>query len=595
MADFISQFTGTQIDNGIDRALNPDATPTQGSDALVESGGVFAAINTAALSSAPAILNTASGAVCAFADGSASPMTSVIAEIVASQAGSGTPYPAGGGVNKFDIGETSDDWQGGPAYTPNVDAQTVSFTTVAQGGTFAYRKKDLPAGTYTLSFDEATSTGNAKRVFVRCFDADGNNISASTTIEGMTFNQFFGGLFYQGVPKTFTVPNTVDHFWAGVGVNAPSAGTSITLSHIQLELGSTATDYAPYSNIRPISGDLGANVTRAGRNMLAPHLYAGGVYNPTVGDTLTLTDSPTQLTPNADNTAYTLATTTAWATWTLLVPVVVGNTYKLSGSIGSTTLRTTVGFLDASYKVLSKANDTAAAQTWSATLTPTGDAAFYFITFSNGGTASETITLTNPQLELGSSAHAYAPYAGEVFSASWADEAGTVYGGTVDLVSGVLTVTHKGVDLGEVVWSITNNPNRYLYTAAVAVIPNAAANGSYNVAVSNTLCSEYPAISRSAVMGGNTGYQMENGAIYLRDSAIEDSSKSSADQITAYVAELTGQYVVYPLVTPETYNLTPQEVASLLGQNNVWNDVGGDTSAEYRADTKLYIQSLLGA
>ena len=50
----------------------------------------------------------------------------------------------------------------------------------------------------------------------------------------------------------------------------------------------------------------------------------------------------------------------------------------------------------------------------------------------------------------------------------------------------------------------------------------------------------------------------------------------------------TGAQVVYELATPVTYQLTPQEIRTLLGTNNIWADTG-DTSVGYKADTKLYI------
>lgn len=50
----------------------------------------------------------------------------------------------------------------------------------------------------------------------------------------------------------------------------------------------------------------------------------------------------------------------------------------------------------------------------------------------------------------------------------------------------------------------------------------------------------------------------------------------------------------YELATPVTYHLTPQEVDTLLGVNNVWADTG-DTTAEYVADTKKYIDKKLAA
>ena len=52
------------------------------------------------------------------------------------------------------------------------------------------------------------------------------------------------------------------------------------------------------------------------------------------------------------------------------------------------------------------------------------------------------------------------------------------------------------------------------------------------------------------------------------------------------------QFVI-PLATPQTYQLTPTEVKTLLGSNNVWAD-SGDVTIEYYADTKLYIDKKLG-
>ena len=47
-------------------------------------------------------------------------------------------------------------------------------------------------------------------------------------------------------------------------------------------------------------------------------------------------------------------------------------------------------------------------------------------------------------LEFGDTAHEYAPYvAPTTYPITWETEAGTVYGGTLDVVSGVLTVDKK--------------------------------------------------------------------------------------------------------------------------------------------------------
>jgi len=63
---------------------------------------------------------------------------------------------------------------------------------------------------------------------------------------------------------------------------------------------------------------------------------------------------------------------------------------------------------------------------------------------------------------------------------------------------------------------------------------------------------------------------------------------SDRDVYVAGTTPTTGAQVVYKLATPITYTLTPQEITSLLGTNNLWADTG-DSEVEYRADAKLYI------
>ena len=40
---------------------------------------------------------------------------------------------------------------------------------------------------------------------------------------------------------------------------------------------------------------------------------------------------------------------------------------------------------------------------------------------------------------------------------------------------------------------------------------------------------------------------------------------------------MTGQKIVYPLAEPLTYQLSPQQVTTLLGKNYIWADTGDST------------------
>jgi hypothetical protein len=48
------------------------------------------------------------------------------------------------------------------------------------------------------------------------------------------------------------------------------------------------------------------------------------------------------------------------------------------------------------------------------------------------------------------------------------------------------------------------------------------------------------------------------------------------------------------MAEPQTVQLTPLEVETLLGVNNIWSDTG-NTTVKYRADTGLYVQKLTGS
>ena len=62
---------------------------------------------------------------------------------------------------------------------------------------------------------------------------------------------------------------------------------------------------------------------------------------------------------------------------------------------------------------------------------------------ASGATAND-ILRGNIQLELGSTATAYEPYQGDIYNITFPSAAGTVYGGTLDMVNGVLTVYPHG-------------------------------------------------------------------------------------------------------------------------------------------------------
>lgn len=157
----------------------------------------------------------------------------------------------------------------------------------------------------------------------------------------------------------------------------------------------------------------------------------------------------------------------------------------------------------------------------------------------------------------------------------------TVYGGTLDVVTGVLTVDRAMVDLGSLTWSFQGTAT-YVFFAPVDNMfkPSTSAGRKEGI-----MSSKYaPSATTSVGSGmGDKSMLRYNGTIYIRDTAYS----SASDFKTA----MDGVQLVYELATPQTIQLTPTEVKTLLGSNSVWAD-SGDISVEYKADIFLYADSL---
>ena len=134
------------------------------------------------------------------------------------------------------------------------------------------------------------------------------------------------------------------------------------------------------------------------------------------------------------------------------------------------------------------------------------------------------------------------------------------------------------VDLGTLDWNRSNNNGVWSHYLFYANIQTQTLRKNY-------MCSAYPIASLTNITQSPTDKAIyglsSNTYIYIRDDSYSDT--------TAFKSAVTGQTLVYELAEPITIQLTPNQVNSLLGANNIWAD-SGDTEVEYRADTKLYIQ-----
>lgn len=315
-------------------------------------------------------------------------------------------------------------------------------------------------------------------------------------------------------------------------------------------------------NVRPISGYTDVNVNVAGGNLFDKALYpflkdnddkgwfivgsrlrkGGGIENVTLGM------------PCKPNTRYRITATIGYP----LFRIAYGKMADLSFQTGSADQtiyntqadNTTIGYREVIYQ--------------------TGaDATFLFIQFPYGYHTEGADSLIVEEI-----ANTYPISLGQ-----------TVYGGVLDVVSGKLTITHEIQNLKN------KNPN---YTIEYTI--NNKRGVGFNYALDkvstrangwcdhSTVTSETdPNLPQYMWFGVNSKYIFWVGILDVLNMTLEEFKtwQSSHDV-----------YVVDELATPIEVTLTPTQVNTLLGNNNIWSD-SGTVEVEYRADTTLVYNELL--
>ena len=267
-------------------------------------------------------------------------------------------------------------------------------------------------------------------------------------------------------------------------LNEPLKACTVDINPVQSGSGTPSP-----SNIRPISGWTEANVTRCGKNLC-----------------------------NIGSASFT-----KYKQYPLLLP---SGTYTLSSAITSTDTDGNdcyFGIYDASGSLLIRTMLTRNDRT-SYTFTLSSNSSY--ITLYAGHNSSQSVgddaTWANIQIEVGSTATTYEPYNGQTYTISLN---GTRYGGSLDVTSGVLTVTDGYI-------------------------------ASYD------------------------GETLPSTWISDRDVYAEGTTPT------------TGAEVVYKLATPTEVSLTPTEITTLYGNNNIWAD-SGDMAITYVRDTSIAINDAL--
>lgn len=339
--------------------------------------------------------------------------------------------------------------------------------------------------------------------------------------------------------------------------DAAAYPTVSAITHIEPKQEGSGT--ASPTNIRPISGWDAASIQRTGKNLLNGNDFA----NKLVKVSATKNE--------AAGTIHFYASSMATSP-TLLEGIFKPNTQYTVMLYGKASARWTniaIGYTDGTNEVIQFASantDMYATKHTAAGKTVKSIFGIYYdgntTLYYNKCGIFEGI-LTQEQ---------YEPYNGITLNATLPE---TIYGGKLDWNTGELTVDKGYVNLGTYDWGYIGdglfyaNINDLIFTR------------------DEMICSQYEHYT------GDYYEDMNNYQMWALWHAYAPQNIIIRNRAYTNVADIktamNGVMLVYKK-TPQTYQLTPQQLETLKGVNNVWSDCGS-TEITYVADTKLYIDN----
>ena len=138
-----------------------------------------------------------------------------------------------------------------------------------------------------------------------------------------------------------------------------------------------------------------------------------------------------------------------------------------------------------------------------------------------------------------------------------------VYGGTLNVKTGELTINKAIVNLGELSW--TNSSGRFITTS----LANKIAPIDSLSEIPDFICTAFKAESHDDLQLKIDGItEHTNKRVIIFCDAYKTKSRNEFAQL------MNGIYLVYPLASPQFYQLTKAQVRSIVGENYIDSDTG---------------------
>lgn len=159
---------------------------------------------------------------------------------------------------------------------------------------------------------------------------------------------------------------------------------------------------------------------------------------------------------------------------------------------------------------------------------------------------------------------------------SWQTEAGTVYGGEIDITSGKLIVNYTLANLSDLSWENAEQSGKTIFFARVDDKINTVDNLAYCEIFASATTSGTSLANAASLLTNDfmicTSKNTVNPRIYVRADGYTSTQFANA---------ILGYKVAYQLATPVSIQLTPEEITAFIGTNNIWGDTNGNATIKY--------------
>ena len=524
--DISYNFTGLSV--GSSYYVTVEVTTTQGMNVTTQSNTFTVSIDTPTLGEATVVNNACDGYI------------SVTSNLSGEYGGS-----ASGEIATFETDSVNDVSSLKVTLTPQQDLHGYDKPWVGGAG-----KNKLP-----VSCESTTKSGVTYTVYknnsgaVTRIHAEGTSTSAHsfTVIEGHSASNPFrikaGSYWFKGISNGVSASFDMNLRKVGetsdivqIKSKAPlvlAEDTDFQLCYLYVYNGKTintdiypmiwlqsesSDDFEPYSNICPISGWDSVETNVTGVNVWDEEWELGDL-NTTNGQNYPATN-------RIRSKNY--------------IRVLPNTTYYFKSPYNSI-----VCFYDANKNFVNIGNATLTAN---ATFTTQSNVHYMRISpsASYGTTYKNDISINYPSTDT-----EYHAYQGTTYTT---DLPQTVYGGTLDVVSGVLTVDRAMVTL-----NTANMGNSEEFpgwrSSGIRSLMGSGLNNIFNDVQTN--------VGRG--IGVNTIRSSDTLMLLTGQYGLTQSEWKSLSMDVQ---------MIIPLATPQTYQLTPKQIQTLVGQNNVWSDAG---------------------